>query len=182
MITDVVLICSVGTFCLALLDLLLSDGQKAKIGHWATKAWDFLDAVKRWLSRSPRVREGRRSIVRHLVGNLLYLLVALLVAAPLFWAFWPTVADGTYGTIWDHGPNSWVEILGFACFTVLCIFFEAFLAFFGWGLLAALYCLSLGLFLFIELILRRIAEHPKGPIIAASAGLAALAAVLKGYS
>ena len=179
MIANVFLISSVAIFALAMLDLLLSSPQKAAIGHFTTKVWDQLDRLKRRLSKSPELRSGVTSLKYTIFFNLISIVIGLLIIAGVVFAVaYIGLPEDVDDPAWTSGPMVVLLVVGVIAILLLLDCFFEFLFFSG---VALLYYFTLTAFLFVELLVRRIAEHPKGPIIAVSATLAAFIAFMKAY-
>jgi hypothetical protein len=157
---------------LAAFDVLLGEQNKASFLDWLTRAWNYLDNLKRKISwRNTAVQE---------------IFIMLLVVVITLSFFYFLTIDNIQGirlliVLWGYwgGRVSDAELeqymLSYSHFGIIatCILIAPFVV----PMLAVLVAQTV--LWIVELFVRRITEYPKGPVIALSLLLAALAALVK---
>jgi hypothetical protein len=172
---DALLLCAAGTFCMAILDLLLSEQQKMAITEYLTRTWYRLDEVKQQVFSK-----------RYWISTLL----VLAIVATVF-IFFSVAIDIVESILFGKLTNAILAYLGVSyrfpmatdpeLWPIQWIGLAIFLGFVA--LVTIVPALSLSICMMaiatVELIVRRTAENSKGPIIAFGALLAAAAALFK---
>jgi hypothetical protein len=236
MLANLVVFLSASVAVLALLDFLLSEGQKETISDRVTRMWNWLDETKRVpvldILRTPRSQSAFVGvIVCAAIGPMLYLslssgflevpvrllstaVIAILTVAwfgrkiisvimkgrtalqlfgRLSLVFVPVIV---FWVFLNENPMRLMKWFGLDVQSPEgLIFGAAFLVTFGLlvasNVLVLFWLASAGLVLFIylgslilvvaEFTMRRIAEYPKGPILAGSVALGSITALIKAF-
>lgn len=218
LIADVLLISSLLIPALSLLDFLLSDSQKKRIGSATLNAWNFLDELERlsipkWLDQ-PRERFFFSLLISTIVGlavafsfignddwifRALILLFTMFIGTCISLEFLPRLMR-------NYTPFS---VLVALAISLAIVAVQAALVYIGLqlgpkhasymalittftvpftlmaltiSLAVAFPLLGKGLLTASEFLVRRIAENPKGPLLAASALFALLVALIKEFN
>jgi len=172
MIANLLFVSAASLLVLTILDVFLSDAQKKAISDWTTNAWYFLDGE--------RTRFMKRPLVGFIV--LLTIIAICCTAVVLFvirivsefqifytmfgWLFGWSTSGQVKEMLW-YG----VYLSGVFLLTMLAVLSPILLLY-----------LALGALFAFELIMRRLAEHPKGPIIGIGLVVTAIAGLLKSLS
>jgi hypothetical protein len=168
MATSFVLFCSAAIFSLALLDVLLSDNQKKRLDRSVAGLWDRLDRIKNDSFQRIFVTHERSAdisfkvfcfVAFSWVASLVILIGTLLMIPP---------SDPSDGLIYALGWGAYF-LISFIVFILL-----------HWVILI-LTLVFMAIIATTEFIVRRIAEHQKGPIIVTSSLIAASMAFLKTF-
>jgi sterol desaturase/sphingolipid hydroxylase (fatty acid hydroxylase superfamily) len=164
MATSIVLFSSVAVFVLALLDLLLSEKQKKRLNDSFTASWDYLDRAK--ASSFRKINETR--------GNSADVSFVVFCCLAVSWIVFLCVS---IGAAIAYGADGIIVLAA-----LMVYFFASFLLFIllHWIILF-LTLAFMAIIATVELVVRRVAEHQKGPIIAASSLIAACMAVWKAF-
>jgi hypothetical protein len=169
MIANVLLVIGTTIFVLTALDILLSDTQKKSFSDWCTRAWNRLDDFKNATWVHPAVARLRwwSVIILFTIG------VPALIVLEVF----QTRSELDIFKHWFEGNSE------DAVRKVILDFWEIVQLTVGlcvavWSPFIALYA-ALGTLSAVELITRRVAEHPKRPMMAAGLLASATAAVIK---
>jgi len=213
-ISTLLLYLGMGVGLLTLLDMFLSNDQKAAIERWSIAAWHWIDNVKRLSFMNWFRRRGPRNLAPilasflivipflglHQLGLvLLYgvvgaivarLLLEFLLRARTLRGFILRASISLVGPgipvalfvlfIWSINPDHDFLLINLVIVMVLTLFIWLAFAFWAIAMLPFVIALAAAIGLSVaELVARRIAEYPNGPILAASAIFTAAIAIFK---
>ena len=170
MVADLLLACAAVTLGLTVLDVLLGDARQKTLSFWFTRQWSRLDDLKsRDLFRLQTVLPISLGFAC-LLGILAIVLDTVL-----------DIFKGFYFMTWLFGWRTTDEIIvGYLSWTLVagCVLASAALPLVP----AVLLWLAQTSVAVLEFVVRRIAEYPKGPVVALSVLVAAIGAMLKGLT
>ena len=156
---------------LTLLDVFLGESGTKSLLNALTRAWDYLDSLKR---KGIWNRPSIKRLVETCTAISVFLVVLYIVLENTVFDLGMAVSAGGYWLGWiseDHFGRA------------VKIYWYVTASFVGLALVPLLPLLAIALAQFglwtCELIIRRLAEYPKGPLIALSVVLAALGVLLK---
>lgn len=214
MISTLLLYLGMGVGLLTLLDMFLSNDQKATIERWSIAMWHWIDSVKRLSFMNWFRRRGPRNLVPivasfliviaflglHEIGLvLLYGVVGAIVARLLLELLLrartrrgfvlrasislvvPAIPVALFILfIQTIDPDSGFWAINLVIVIVLTLFISLAFAFWVIAMLPFVIAVVATIGLSVaEFVARRIAEYPKGPILAASAIFTAAIAIFK---
>jgi hypothetical protein len=186
MLSNSLILLSTMAFCLTALSVLLSESQQSRLVDWNVRAWAAIDGLREHLKTKrlfkivleeppPSTALGTvacfvgRLVSISLFGGFCVLGTCAFLGAILYHQDAPSLEPRTACLIWLYGAIVLTGLFGL---------FES-IRMYLWSVCAVLAASVLVSLLIVEFFVRRIAEHPKGPIIALGLLAAATISLLK---
>jgi len=186
MVSNSLILLSTTAFCLTALSVLLSESQQRRIIDWNVRVWAAIDGFREYLKTKRLFKMVLEESVPSTALGTVACFVGGLVGVSISAVFVLLGTSALLGAISYHQDSTSVEprsalLLWLYGAIALTALFGLFQSIFMWllsvgAVIAACTLVSL---LIIEFLLRRLAEHAKGPIIALGLLAAATISLLK---